>query len=60
MSEGLNITRARPSLFLKPLRRTSRQPAGTLFVSPTKFITNGVAGRLMMSVGVPDCGVVLL
>jgi hypothetical protein len=24
-------------------------------VSPTKFITNGVAGRLMMSLGVPDC-----
>jgi hypothetical protein len=55
MSDGLNITRARSSLFLKPLRRTSRQPAGTLLVSPTKFITKGVAGRLMMSVGVPDC-----
>jgi hypothetical protein len=44
---------ARP--FLKPLRRTNRQLAGTLLVSPTKFITKGVAGRLMMSVGVPDC-----
>jgi hypothetical protein len=42
--------------FLKPLRLTSRHEAGTLLVSPTKFITKGVAGRLMMSVGVPDCG----
>lgn len=55
MSLGLNMTRDFSNPFLKPLRRTSRQEAGTLLVSPTKFITNGVAGRLMMSVGVPDC-----
>lgn len=37
------------------LRRTSKQPAGTAFVSPTNFMTKGVAGPRMMSVGVPCC-----